>query len=85
VVFVGKVCAFSFSLPNPGGSSHADKRPASNRLDAVAFDEIRRNSAAPAAWEEQAKKFCRVIRITPTKLMAWITKPERRTLDFQVT
>jgi hypothetical protein len=45
----------------------------------------------PRRWppEKWAKKFSQAIRITPTKLMAWITKPgapwERRTLDFRVT
>jgi PPOX class probable F420-dependent enzyme len=49
------------------------------------YDEI------PRRWppEEWAKKFSQAIRVTPTKLMAWITKPgapeEHRTLDFQVT
>jgi PPOX class probable F420-dependent enzyme len=45
----------------------------------------------PRRWppEEWARKFSQAIRVTPTKLMAWITKPgapeEHRTLDFQVT
>jgi hypothetical protein len=45
----------------------------------------------PRRWppEKWAKKFSQAIRVTPTKLMAWITKPgapgEHRTLDFQVT
>jgi hypothetical protein len=45
----------------------------------------------PRRWppEEWARKFSQAIRVTPTKLMAWITKPgapeQHRMIEFEVT